>query len=70
MLSTGGIFSLPTHQGQFVAALEDCHRRGRKLERIGRNATARFYRHYDRRTLASNLLDRYHKLISKELPVK
>ncbi|MTB51467.1 glycosyltransferase family 4 protein [Lewinella sp. W8] len=55
---------------QFVAALEDCYRRGRKLERIGRNATARFYRHYDRRTLAANLLERYHKLISRELPVK
>lgn len=55
---------------QFISALEDCFRRGRKLERIGRNATARFYRHYDRRTLAANLLERYHQLVARELPVK
>lgn len=47
---------------QFVDALEDCLRRGRKLEKIGRAAYHRFQRKYDRRRLAQNLLVRYQAL--------
>ena len=51
---------------QFVLAVEECLRRGRRLERIGRNAHAAFYRHYDRRVLARKLLDRYAALLEVE----
>ena len=52
--------------GQFVLAVEDCLRRGRRLEQIGRNAHAAFYRHYDRRELAQRLLHRYERLLVAE----
>jgi glycosyltransferase involved in cell wall biosynthesis len=48
---------------QFVEAIADCLRRGRKLERIGRAAAIRFHKKYDRRVLAEKLLVRYHKLM-------
>jgi glycosyltransferase involved in cell wall biosynthesis len=47
---------------QFVEAIADCFRRGRKLERIGRAAATRFHKKYDRRILAERLLERYYKL--------
>lgn len=48
---------------QFLEAVADCLGRGRKLERIGRAAAARFHKKYDRRVLAERLLERYHKLV-------
>ncbi|WP_420460223.1 glycosyltransferase family 4 protein [Neolewinella sp.] len=51
---------------QFLLAIEDCIRRGRKLEQIGRNAHAAFHRHYDRRELAQRLLERYEQLVMAE----
>ena len=53
--------------GQFTAALEDCLRRGRDLERMGRNAHALFHRRYDRTVLAGKLLKRYYKLTGKRV---
>ncbi|MEM9259965.1 MAG: glycosyltransferase family 4 protein, partial [Bacteroidota bacterium] len=52
---------------QFVDAIADCLRRGRKLERIGRAAATRFHKKYDRRVLAEKLLVRYHRLVATEL---
>lgn len=52
---------------QFVEAIADCLRRGRKLERIGRAAATRFHKKYDRRVLAQKLLQRYHRLVATEL---
>lgn len=51
---------------QFVEAIADCLLRERKLERIGRAAATRFHKKYDRRVLAGNLLERYHKIIAEE----
>ena len=51
---------------QFVVAVEDCLRRGRRLERIGRSAYATFHRHYDRQVLAQQLLRRYEQLLELE----
>jgi len=47
---------------QFVESIADCLGRGRKLERIGRAAAARFQKKYDRRVLAERLLARYHAM--------
>ncbi|MCP9235386.1 glycosyltransferase family 4 protein [Lewinella sp. JB7] len=47
---------------QFAQTIEECLRRGRKLEAIGRNAQAAFYRYYDRRILAEQLLETYESL--------
>lgn len=52
---------------QFADAVEDCRRRGRKLERIGRSAYAVFHRRYDRRVLAERLLGEYHKLLGERV---
>ena len=49
---------------QFLAAIDDCLARGRKLERIGRAAALRFHKKYDRRVLAERLLERYHRLVA------
>ena len=51
---------------QFVLVVEECISRGRKLERIGRNAHATFHRHYDRRVLAERLVERYEQLLVTE----
>ena len=48
---------------QFVQVIEECVRRGRHLEGIGRNAYATFHRYYDRRVLAQDLLATYEKLL-------
>lgn len=48
---------------QFIESIADCLRRGRKLERIGRAAATRFHKKYDRRTLASKLIDRYERML-------
>lgn len=52
---------------QFTEAVADCLLRGRKLERIGRAAAARFHKKYDRRVLAERLLGRYYKLVETEV---
>ncbi|NJC25325.1 glycosyltransferase family 4 protein [Neolewinella antarctica] len=49
--------------GQFAECIADCLRRGRKLERIGRAAATRFYKKYDRNTLAEKLVSRYERLV-------
>lgn len=54
---------------QFVEAVADCLVRGRKLERIGRAAAARFHKRYDRRVLAGKLLNRYHKLVDDAVAI-
>ena len=51
---------------QFVQVIEECVRRGRQLEGIGRNAYANFYRYYDRRVLAEELLATYENLLRPE----
>ena len=48
---------------QFVTVIEECLRRGSKLEGVGRNAHAAFHRRYDRRQLAAKLIQRYEKLV-------
>ncbi|MBB4078161.1 glycosyltransferase involved in cell wall biosynthesis [Lewinella aquimaris] len=48
---------------QFAQVIEECIGRGRQLERIGRNAYAAFYRHYDRRVLGEKLIENYEQLI-------
>ena len=48
---------------QFVQVIEECVRRGRQLEGVGRNAYATFCRYYDRRVLAQDLLSTYEKLL-------
>ncbi|OAV44732.1 glycosyltransferase family 4 protein [Lewinella sp. 4G2] len=52
---------------QFLASIEDCVRRGRKLERIGRSAANRFHKRYDRRVLAEKLLRKYEQLMAAEV---
>ena len=53
---------------QFVEAIADCLRRGRKLERIGRAAHQRFHKKYDRRVLAERLILRYRRLVAQREP--
>ncbi len=54
---------------QFVEALAECLRQGRRLERIGRAAAARFHEKYDRLALASRLVARYRRLIASRVAV-
>ena len=49
---------------QFLVAIEECIRRGRKLERVGRAAATRFHKKYDRRALARKLVRRYERLLA------
>ncbi|PPK86376.1 glycosyltransferase involved in cell wall biosynthesis [Neolewinella xylanilytica] len=51
---------------QFVAVVEECVARGRKLEAVGRSAYGAFHRRYDRRVLARKLLQTYEKLLRTE----
>ena len=53
---------------QFVDSIAECLRRGRKLERIGRNAYGVFHRRYDRRVLAERLVREYQKLVGANVP--
>ncbi len=48
---------------QFAQVIEECLRRGRSLESIGRNAYANFLRHYDRRELAEQLMETYDRMV-------
>ena len=50
---------------QFVDSLEECLRRGRNLERVGRAAAARFHKKYDRRVLARRLVRCYERLLAR-----
>ena len=51
---------------QFAEVIEECVRRGRKLEGIGRSAYATFHRRYDRRILAQKLLRTYERLVQAQ----
>lgn len=54
---------------QFAEAIEECLRRGRGLEQIGRNAHAAFHKRYDRRVLAEKLLATYERLSERAVAV-
>ena len=51
---------------QFLASIDECFRRGRKLERTGRAAAIRFHKKYDRRVLAEKLVRKYEALLAAD----